>query len=213
MANPNDEIRDRILRHLYEVHQLARGPKGVAIGIRDLHHAMKAHGIKQADVNSNLDYLIQKGWIREVIEQRTFRTPRGTTQQAPRVTYKISDIGIDKLEAASAYRRPDAYTGINVTNIRGVTVIGPGNIVNVQLTDLANALTQVEQAVLASRSLSEEEKLNTVADIETIHSQLSKPQPNYDLIRTIWGAVEKVVTGAGLVEAGVKVAELIKHLR
>lgn len=99
-----------------------------------------------------------------------------------------------------------------MTTIRGVTVIGQGNIVNVQLTDLANALSELEQAVLASGRLSEEDKLNVVADIESIQSQLSKPKPNYGLIRSVWGVVEKVVTAAGLLEIGTKVAEHIRSL-
>lgn len=104
MANPNDEIRDKILRHLYEVHRRARGPRGVGIGIRDLQTALRAQGVKQADLVANLDYLVQKGWVRETVEQRTFRTKGGTTQVSERRTYKISDIGIDKLEGASFYR-------------------------------------------------------------------------------------------------------------
>lgn len=85
--NPNDVIRDSILRYLYDVHGAAKSPKSAATGIRDLQKAMKeAHGYKQQEVASNLDYLIQKGWAVTVVEDRSFQTPRGTTQQAERVT-------------------------------------------------------------------------------------------------------------------------------
>jgi hypothetical protein len=82
MANPNDVIRDAILRHLYDVHQNARGPKGVAIGIRDLQSSMKTLGISQKQINSNLDYFVQKGWVAIIEERRTFRTKGGTTQES-----------------------------------------------------------------------------------------------------------------------------------
>lgn len=51
----------------------ARAPMGVGTKIRELQSAMKKLGISQADVNSNLDYLVQKGWVREVVTQG--RTP------------------------------------------------------------------------------------------------------------------------------------------
>lgn len=122
MANPNDAVRDAILRHLYEVHRNARGPKGVAIGIRDLHRAMKAQNIGPKDVNSNLDYLLQKGWIAKIEERRTFKT---TSQ---------------------------------------------------------------------SDKLSEESKLNAIADIGTIQSQLSKPQPKKSIIKEAWTGIKTAIT-------------------
>jgi len=41
MSNPNDIIRDAILRHLYEIHKKARSPDSTAIGIRDLQRDLK----------------------------------------------------------------------------------------------------------------------------------------------------------------------------
>lgn len=55
-----------------EVHTKARSPRAATIGIRDLQKTMKAaDGYKQQEVASNLDYLIQKGWAVEVVEDRT----------------------------------------------------------------------------------------------------------------------------------------------
>ena len=79
MANPNDVVRDAILRHLYLVHSKARSPKTAGLMIRELTQALKPKGFKQQEVASNLDYLVQKGWVREVVENRSFTTPRGTT--------------------------------------------------------------------------------------------------------------------------------------
>ncbi len=93
----NDEVRDLILRHLYESHRTDRGRTGGAQSIRDLQAAMRPHGLKQQDVGHNLDYLVQKGWVREVVSERKFTTPRGTTQSSEKVSYKISDTGIDRI--------------------------------------------------------------------------------------------------------------------
>src|SRR5213596_201321 len=103
--NPNDASRDAILRHLYAVHEKAKSPRSAAVKISELQKALRPSGLKQQDVGRNLDYLVQKGWVREDVVTRTFMTRRGTTQSADQVTYKISDVGIDRLESASVYER------------------------------------------------------------------------------------------------------------
>ena len=212
MANPNDEVRDLILRQLYAVHRKARGPKSVSIGIRDLQKSLKARGIKQQQVNSNLDYLIQKGWAVQVVEERSFTTPRGTRQSSQKISYKISDIGIDRLEAASSYRRDESYSRINVTNIAGVTVVGSGNVVNTAHTDLAGILSELERAVGESESIDEEGRLNALADLSTIQSQLSKPKPDVSIVRSAWSAIETTITASDLVELMGRAAAFIANL-
>src|SRR5947199_3055753 len=89
-AHPSDEVRDAVLRNLYEVHRRAKSPRSASIGIQDLQKALRLkHGYKQQEVASELDYLLQKGWAVEVVRERTFQTPGGTTRQAERITYKI----------------------------------------------------------------------------------------------------------------------------
>lgn len=209
--NPKDEIRDAILRRLYEVHQKAKSPKSAAIGIRDLQKALKPAGYKQQDVGSNLDYLIQKNWARAVVETRTFTTASGTTQPSEKTTYKISDIGIDKLESASTFQR-EAPAGINITSINGVTVVGDGNVVNTAFTDLSQVLTETKTAVLSAESLGDSEKLDAAADIDALQSQLQKPHPDEAVVAAIWGGLEKTLTAAGLVELAAKVGHLISPM-
>ena len=140
MPNPNDIVRDAILRHLQSVHSKARSPKTAGVGIRELAQALKPKGYKLQEVASNLDYLVQKGWVRETVDKRTFTTLRGTAQVTEKRTYKISDSGIDRLEAASTYRRAEAHPGINITNVRGVTIVGDGNVVNTTFAELVRVL-------------------------------------------------------------------------
>ena len=64
--HPEDEKRDHILRFLYEHHKTARGIATIPIGVLDLKREMKErHDMKQNEVSSNLDYLIQVGLVRE----------------------------------------------------------------------------------------------------------------------------------------------------
>ncbi len=212
MANPSDAVRDAILRHLYDLHRRARGPKGVGSKIRELQSAMKKLGISQAQLNSNLDYLLQKGWVREVVTSHTFRTPGGTIRESKTSTYKISDIGIDKLEGASTYRRDERMGGVNVTNINGVTVIGDGNVVNTEFAELTRVLDELQRVVTQSTALSNEQRLNVLADVQTLQSQLSKPKPNRSVIKAVWSGIEKVVTAAEFTELVVKASTLLGPL-
>lgn len=209
MVNPNDVIRETILKHLYELHQHARSLKSASTNMRDLKSAMKQEGIPQQSVVANLDYLLQKGWVREVVEEKTYTTNRGVTVPSVSKRYKITDVGIDKLEGESAFQRRDRYAGINVTNIQGVTVIGDENVVNTEYSDLYQALNELEGAVSSSDGLSDEEKLNITADVESLKDQLSKSKPDKTIVSTLWSNIEKAAMAAGLANAAAQVATLV----
>ncbi len=209
MANPNDSIRNKILRYLYGLRGKARGPKSLEVGIRELQAGLKKDKIKQSDLISNLDYLVQKGWVRRTVETRPYTTPQGFTRQNEKVTYKISDVGIDRLEGASSYRREDTFSRINVTTIRGVTVIGSGNVVNTNFTDASELLSELEKQLATSEGISDEDQLNALADIGTIQSQLAKPEPDMTIVQRAWHGAERIVTAAGLVELGAKIAMVL----
>jgi len=56
------------------------------------------------------------------------------------------------------FKKPETAGAVNITNIKGVTVVGDGNVVNTQLTDLSRALDDLDKAIAASK-LTDEEKL------------------------------------------------------
>jgi hypothetical protein len=213
MTNPNDTVRDAILRHLYEVHRRAKSPRSAGEGIRDVQRAMKeSEGYKQQDVAANLDYLVQKGWVREEIEARSFQTQRGTTQMSEKVTYKISEIGIDLLEGASTFERTDLRPHVNITNVQGVTVLGDGNVVNTNFTDVLRGLDRLRVAVIESPELDDSARLNVVADIDTIVTQLQKPEPDKSIVRRAWEAIQVAVVAGEAAELAVKASELLRPL-
>jgi hypothetical protein len=208
----NDEVRDLILRHLYDSHRTTRGRSGGALTISELQKAMRPLGLKQQDVGHNLDYLVQKGWVREVVKERAFTTARGTRQSAERVTFKISEVGIDRIEAASTYQRPPTTSGVNITNIHGVTIVGDGNVVNTSFTELSKTLADARQVVLSSSTIPEPTKLDIVADIDTLQGQLQKPMPRREVVSQVWEGLQKLLTVAGLVELATKIGDLIRPL-
>lgn len=214
MAATDDEIRDTILRHLLEVHENSKSPRSAAVGIRDLQSALKRKaGYKQQEASSNLDYLVQKGWVREVREDRSYTTARGTVQPAERITYKISDVGIDLLKGgASLYQRPPTASQINIKTVSGVTIVGNGNIVNTHAASLSELLDQLRREVVESEDLSDEVKLNVAADIDTIQGQLQKPEPDKNILRMAWAGIKAAVTVGGAADLVMKAAEWIEPL-
>lgn len=212
-GNPEDKIRDAILRHLFTAHGSAKSPSKAAVGIRNLHSALKAsHGYKQQEVGSNLDYLVQKGWVTEVRIARAFTTNRGTTQNSEQIKYKISDVGLDMLQQASLFQKVPVNSGINITNIQGVTVVGDGNVVNTDFTDLSRVMTEIKTAIQSHQTLSSEDKLSTLADIAALQAQLQKPKPNRSVVSALWESIEMAVTAAGFVELVHQASELIAPL-
>jgi hypothetical protein len=209
----HDEHRDRILRFLYERHTAARGPAKIPIGIRDLQREMKQRfAMSQQDVSSNLDYLVQVGWGREVVKERSFTTDRGMELSQEQVKYKISDVGINHLQAGTMFKKPEAASRVNITNIKGVTVVGDGNVVNTQYTDLSRALEELDREIGASRTLSDEQKLDAGADLSTIRAQIAKQSPSREIMDAAWHSLEGVATLAGVTDAVLKVKELLGPL-
>jgi len=149
--------------------------------------------------------------VREVVEERTFQTGRGTTQAAPSIKYKISDVGVDHIEGASLYRRADDVGRINITNIQGVTVVGDGNVVNTHSVELTRKLGELRALVLNEQTVDERARLDLVADIDTLQSQLQKPEPDHGIVETAWRGIERTATVAGLASAVASIAPLVAH--
>jgi len=208
--NPDDERRDHILRFLYNRHKTTRGIRKIPIGIRDLQREMKSQfEMTQPEVASNLDYLVQVGWVREATKERSFKTRKGMEISAEQVKYKISDVGINHLEAGTVFKKPQTASSINITNLKGITVVGDGNVVNTQLTDLSRAIDELDKALAVSQ-LSDEQKLDAAGDLSTIRTQIAKKHPLKEVIKTAWHSLESLATLAGVADAAMRVGDLIR---
>jgi hypothetical protein len=204
--NPSDGHRNAVLRHLYHLHRNARGMQ-VGAGFKDIAGAL--HGrLKGKDVASALDYLDQVGWVVKVVEPRQFQTATGTVQSSPKVTYKISHHGIDRMERSSVYRLPSLPT-TSIVNIGGVTTVGDHNIVNTRGVGAFAALSALEEGVKDS-GLSDTEKLTVIADVGTIKAQLAKPNPSRDIVRSAWSTIEALVTAGSLAQLAAAAANELR---
>jgi preprotein translocase subunit SecD len=214
MSNPNDKIRDSILREFYRIHSTSVGQTltHVETNIRNLPKIKNSLGLDKADFYSNLDYLVQKGWITKTDRVEMQTDHLGHSREYHHINYKISSEGIDRLEDASTYKREEMGNKINITNIRGVTVVGSGNIVNVEHTDLSELISDLIQKISSSDNFEEEQKLDLTSDLNTIQNQLSKTKPDKSIIGKVWSGIEHVVTAGGFVELATKIGELINNI-
>ena len=213
--NPNDKIRQQILRWFYDKNTNATsqyGKKGSASKISDVKKGLKdSYGLTQQQVMSNLTYLIDKGWINKTDIEKTVRV-RGGTVPSKVTWYEVSSAGIDKIEGESEFQESGKYAGINISATgTNVITLGDGNVVNAQFESLHNVLSQLKNAV-ATSSLDDSQKLDVSVDIESIKDQLAKANPDKTIINHLWNRIQDVATVGGFLDAIAKVTPLIAGL-
>ncbi len=197
-ANPNDKIREQILKYFYDRNTSATsrfGKKGSAAKISDVKRQLKSKiGLTQSQVISNLNYLIDRKWINTIDVEKTV-TVKGGTIPSKVTWYKISALGIEKIEGGSVFEPKDKYPGINITATgSNIITLGDGNVVNAKFSDLHSHLAHLQSLVAASNALNESQKLDVSADIESMKDQLAKDHPNGNVVKQLWSGVETVVT-------------------
>ena len=197
--NPNDSIRERMLRYFYDRNANAtseRGKRGSQVGIRDVKRELKElHGLSQQQVIANLTYLIDSGWVERIEERRTFKTRRGTSQPSTSIWYKITNTGIDLIDGqSSAFRRADPFDGINITAVASTVQVGDSNYANARFNGLPSDLEALRDDLVGSTQLDDATKVAAAADIETLQMQIVKPEPR--AIEALAG-IKKVATAAG----------------
>lgn len=208
-----DEIRAIMLAYFYDRNSnatSARGKKGFAIKILDIRKELKSsHGLTQQEVISNLNYLLSQGWVEEEQVQKSVPLPSGTVVPQATSYYKITAAGIDKIEGPGEFTI-DKFKGIKIEATgQNIITVGDGNQVNARYEEAAAGLVDLKRAVLAADVLSEAEKLNAVADIDSIESQLAKDAPNPAVIAGAWEGLRRLDTVLSIGEKVGKVAALL----
>ena len=212
-SRSSNEIRALMLQYFYDRNTnatSARGRKGFSIKISDIRKELKAsHGLTQQEVVANLNYLISQGWIAEEQVEKSVPLPSGTVIPQATSYYKITAAGIDKIEGPGEFTM-DKFKGIKIEATgQNIITVGDGNQVNAQYKDAADALVDLKQALLQAASLIEAQKLDAVADIDSIQSQLAKPTPNRTVIRGAWEGVKRLDTVLGLTDKVIRLAGLL----
>lgn len=211
----NNEIRHIILQYFYDRNKnatSARGKKGSAVKISDVKKELKAaHGLTQQEVQSNLTYLISQGWVEEDSVEKSYTAPGGTLIPSSTNFYKITAAGIDKIEGPGEFTMP-RFQGINIQATgQNIITLGDGNQINAQFSELGQELVELRETITKSDA-PEHEKMSLVADIDTIESQLAKPQPNRGIIAAAWETVKGAAAIGGCADLVQRAGELIRGL-
>jgi len=210
-SRSSDELRKAILKYFYDKHKSSRSLSGSKQKISKIKADLKKTGMDERQIAANLDYLILTGWVLEVAEPYQFVTG-GRVLAKKTMTYKISDKGIDCFEGPSQFQKFSPFSGINITNIQGMTILGDGNIVNAQYNDLYNSLNDLSGEIKGSGSFTDEQKLNLVSEIETIKSQLSKGTPDKSILSRAWGKIKPLAEIASVAEFVEKAWNLLRPI-
>ena len=158
---------------------------------------------------SNLNYLLSQGWVEEEKVEKSVPLPSGTVIPNTTSYYKIAAAGIDKIEGPGEFTM-DKFKGIKIDATgQNIITVGDGNQVNADYQDAAGALVELKEALLKSTAITEAQKLDAVADVDSIQSQLAKSSPNPAVIKGSWEAVRTLDTVAGLSEKVAKVASML----
>jgi hypothetical protein len=195
-----DEIREIILRFFYDKHKNASSPKKVRLKISEAKAGLKELGISGKEAVSNIEYLIDGSWLTKEVEEKEFTTPQGVKVPQKTAQYKASNKTIDHFDKGESIFKKNEASGINITNIQGVTTLNVGDhnnvVVNAKMKDLWTKLDELNNEIKQS-DLDDKEKLDYSSDIETILRQLQKPQPDKTIIQKAWDNLKKVAGVAG----------------
>mgnify|MGYP006291348695 CR=1 FL=1 len=201
VQKPVDDVREEILRFFYERHKNASSPKKVRLKISEVKSALKELGISGKEAVSNIEYLIDGGWLNRETETKEFTSKSGVKIPSETHYYKASNETIDHFDKGESIFKKNEAPGINITNIQGVTTLTIGNnndvTVNSEMKDLYSKLDELNNKIEES-SLSDAEKLDYCSDTETIKKQLQKPEPDKTIIKRAWENLKALgqVTGS-----------------
>ncbi len=205
-----EEIRENLLKYLFDKFKKSRSTKKQSATISEIKKGLKIYGYKESDIVAAITFLKDRGWIKEEKETTKFFIKDKLTE-GEKIKYRISDVGITHFEGPSKFISSERFSGINITNIQGVTIVGNNNIVRNEFKDLFESLEQLGEILRANNKLSDTEKADLQSDIETIKNQLGKTEPNKSIIKSAWETIKnKLKDISEVVELISKIASLIK---
>ena len=200
----NDEIRKTILSFLKEKRQKARGLESIGARPSELKKILKQQGLTENEIARNLDYLIQSGWVIKDIKK--YPIP-GKRVSGEKISFKLSKTAVEYFEGPSAFGVSESFSGINITNIGGITQVGRDNYASNQFVDLYTTLDQLGKEIRLSDKFTDKEKYEYQVDIKTLQDQLAKPNPEKSLFQKF---LDKLKTLAPLLDTALKVKELVE---
>lgn len=207
MSTLEDEIRDQIMEYFYDMYRNRSGTfRGRERGDIAVSEISKTAKYDRREISRNLEYLAKSGWIEHVIKYEPSRDPNVNLEKH---SYEITREGIDKIEGESKYMN-NKYQGINISNVGGVVILGDKNIVNQNYKELNNLLNELSESI-RNEDIDDTEKLNAIADMETMQQQIMKPSPDKGILSKAWENIRNMDFNKSLQSAG-KIFDLVDRV-
>jgi hypothetical protein len=68
-------------------------------------------------------------------------------------------------------------------------------------------LDELRSLLLSADSLGDADRLNAIADIDSLQGELQKPSPTKEIVKSLWGTISAMATAAGFLDAAQRVAD------
>jgi hypothetical protein len=70
-------------------------------------------------------------------------------------------------------------------------------------------LNELASKISNAAELEKDEKLEAIANIDTVKAQMSLPKPNWQIVKLAWSAVSTAATTAGAIDLVEKISKLL----
>jgi|DewCreStandDraft_4_1066084.scaffolds.fasta_scaffold09246_8 Fe2+ or Zn2+ uptake regulation protein len=192
--NPEDKVRDAILKFLYEFNK----EKAQWVTPPTVVHHLKQEGFDKHQVTRGLNFLKDEGFVNKKVE-------RAGGMSFEKIM--ISSKGIQLFEKSKFVKK--TFSTISLEGDNNVLVLGD-NLGSITQTK-GNSIDELNKLIKAFRTsaLTEEEKMNLIGDVETIKSQLVKPNPSKAIIQGAWATISAASTFSGAHDLIAKVKTLL----
>lgn len=184
----NDSIREKILSSLYDKHKKARSLNGQLMGIREIAQAVRSLEplSKETLVASNLTFLVKNDFIEEKEIENTYAKTRYGNAK-PTYKYQLTREGLAYFESGSKFDKSNIFAGIgDITGNGNYIILGNNNNIsslsNITYSEGNKLAEELRRRVNALGELTDSEKISVQSDIETIKNQLSKDDPDKEII-------------------------------
>lgn len=201
--NSEDEIRKKILGYLYDRFMNSRSATLIPAVEPEIIRSLENYSTEE--IARNILYLVDSGFLKKELRKGLHK------RSIP--TYRVSDKTVNRFQQhESEFMKINNFSGINITNIQGVTLIGDNNVVNNNYIDLFKNLNLLKDIIGVNDQLNDQEKLNYQSNINTVQQQISTPNPSKGIIKLAWGSLEKLSTISGTIDIYNKIAPLVTSL-
>lgn len=208
----NEIIRDAILEFLYNQSLKAKSIPQRLCALSPISSHIRKLGNDEKLTAHNLSYLLDTGWVKKETETTSGKGFGGKKSVKIKIErYRITDKGINHFEQESKYKKK-SFSGINITNMGGVTIVGDNNYVQTNQSELYNILDEMKSTIIQMAEVNDDIKLELKSDIDTIQAQLAKKSPIKSIVNASWTALGRLATIDGVLSLYQKADALIQKI-